>query len=243
MELADLMVLLGALVGGFFAGLTGFGTGLSAMPFWLSAVSPVVAAQLAAGCGALGQAQTIGTIWPSVRWRYVGHFVVAGLIGVPFGTVLLTLIPERTFKLGVGLFLIAFCTYMTLARGRTMLRKRRPLADITVGFSGGIMSGLAGLSGPLPTAWATLHDWPRDEKRALFQTFNLIILIAMLISSAIAGQMSWAFGKAMLIAVPGTLIGTRLGSTLYRRLDVRGFDRIVLAVLLASGLALVWSNY
>ena len=243
MEFADIMVFVGALVGGFFAGLTGFGTGLSAMPFWLVAVPPVIAAQLAAACGALGQAQTIRTIWPAVRWRYVGHFILAGLVGVPVGTLLLSVVPDRTFKLGVGVFLIVFCAYMLAARGKTLLRRRRPLGDIAVGFSGGVMSGLAGLSGPLPTAWATLHDWPRDEKRALFQTFNLTILFAMLVSSAIAGHMSWEFARAMAIAIPGTVIGTRIGAALYLRLDVRGFDRIVLAVLLASGVVLVWSNW
>ena len=32
------MVLVGALAGGFVNGLTGFGTGLTALPFWLQAV-------------------------------------------------------------------------------------------------------------------------------------------------------------------------------------------------------------
>jgi hypothetical protein len=35
-------VLAGALVGGFVNGLTGFGTGLTALPFWLQAVEPLL---------------------------------------------------------------------------------------------------------------------------------------------------------------------------------------------------------
>jgi uncharacterized membrane protein YfcA len=45
------VVLAGALAGGFANGLTGFGTGLTALPFWLQVVEPVIAAQLASACG------------------------------------------------------------------------------------------------------------------------------------------------------------------------------------------------
>jgi hypothetical protein len=44
------------------------------------------------------------------------------------------------------------------------------------------------------------------------------------------------------MAAPGTLIGASLGVNLYKRLDDRRFDRVVLVVLLLSGLALVWSS-
>jgi len=242
LEAADLIVLLGAFSGGFLAGLTGFGTGLAAMPFWLIAVPPVIAAQLAVACGAMGQVQTIHTIWHAVRWRHVGHFLIAGLIGIPIGTVLLPLVPERAFKIGVGIFLIVFCSYLMAARGKTLLFKRRPLGDIAAGFAGGFMSGLAGLPGPAPTAWAMLHDWPRDQKRALFQMFNLVILTATFVSSAIAGLITWKFWMAFALAMPGTIFGNWLGGVLYRRLDTRGFDRIVLVVLMCCGVLLVWSS-
>jgi uncharacterized membrane protein YfcA len=40
--------------------------------------------------------------------------------------------------------------------------------------------------------------------------------------------------------LPGTIAGARFGSWLYKRLDVRRFDRLVLCVLLALGHALIW---
>ena len=50
------------------------------------------------------------------------------------------------------------------------------------------------------------------------------------------------FLSALAVALPGTLVGAGLGALLYRRLDDQGFDRIVLGLLLASGLGLVWSS-
>ena len=46
------------------------------------------------------------------------------------------------------------------------------LADAAVGFAGGILGGLAGLSGPLPTLWASMRGWSKDQRRGVFQIFN-----------------------------------------------------------------------
>ena len=56
-----------------------------------------------------------------------------------------------------------------------------------VGFAGGILGGLAGLSGPPPILWANLRGWGKDERRGIFQTFNWTILTASLCLQAGTG--------------------------------------------------------
>ena len=58
-----LLVLLGALAGGFVLGLAGFGTGITALVLWLQAVPPAVAGPLVVVCSLIGQAQTLPKIW------------------------------------------------------------------------------------------------------------------------------------------------------------------------------------
>jgi uncharacterized membrane protein YfcA len=235
------LILLGALAGGFVNGLTGFGTALTAMPLWLLVLPPAVAAQLAAAGGAIGQLQTLPAIWHAVEWRRVGPFIIAGLAGVPLGTWLVPHISLREFKLGVGVVLIAYCSFMLLFKDRYAAIGGGRGADAMIGFGGGILAGLAGLSGPLPTIWATLKAWTKDEKRALFQTFNFVMLTAMLAASAVAGLMGRDLFRALLFALPGTIVGARLGGWAYRKLDERRFDRLVLSLLLASGVAMAVS--
>src|SRR6202023_1853274 len=55
-----------------------------------------------------------------------------------------------------------------------------PLADGAIGFAGGILGGLAGLSGPLPILWASVRGWGKKERRGIFQTFNWTVLAAAL---------------------------------------------------------------
>jgi hypothetical protein len=76
----------------------------------------------------------------------------------------------------------------------------------------------------------------------LFQSFNVSILTAMLVFNAVAGQIASGLWLSLLLVLPGTLVGVRLGLLVYRRLDDRRFDRLVLAVLLVSGLSLIAGN-
>jgi uncharacterized protein len=236
------MLLVGALAGGFVNGLTGFGTGLTALPLWLQALEPVVAAQLASAASIVGHATAIPGIWKRVDWQRLAPLLTGGLLGVPIGTWLLPHVPLAAFKLGVGAVLIGYSTFMLVAAGRVRLPPGGRAAEGAVGIASGVLGGMAGLSGALPTVWAALQGWPKEDRRVAFQAFNTTILSAMLAATAVQGLIGTRLLLALALSMPATVIGGRLGAWLYHRLDDRRFDRVVLALLLVSGLVLVWSN-
>jgi uncharacterized membrane protein YfcA len=237
-------LLVGAVLGGFVNGLTGFGTALTAMPVWIQVMSPPAAASLAAAAGVAGQLPTLHMFWRAMDLRRIGPFIIAGLVGVPIGTLLLPLLEPRSFKLGVGIVLIVYCGFQLLAArlATRISTDRQPLGDVLIGLGGGVLSGIAGLSGPLPIAWATFKPWTRDQKRALYQAFNTVILSATVCSSTIAGLLPPGFWYILLLTIPATFAGVWLGAVLYRRLDDRRFDRLVVMLLLLTGVSLVASN-
>jgi uncharacterized membrane protein YfcA len=235
-------ILAGALAGGFVNGLTGFGTALTGLPLWLQAVEPLLAAQLAAACAMVGSSASLPSIWHAIDWRRLAPMLVAGLVGIPLGTWMLPSIGLGAFKLGFGAALVAYCTFMLFAAGRVRLAAGGRGAEAAVGFAGGVLGGLAGLSGVLPTVWASLKGWPKAERRVFFQVFNMALLTAMLGASAAQGLIGLKSLLALGAATPATLIGGWLGLRLYRRLDDWRFERIVLLVLLISGIGLVWSS-
>jgi uncharacterized membrane protein YfcA len=192
----------------------------------------------------LGHIRTFPTIWNAINWRRLAPMLAAGLIGVPIGTFMLPHIGLGAFKLGVGMVLAAHCSFMLLAAGRVKVAGGRwgRWAESVVGFAGGVLGGLAALSGVLPTVWASLNDWRKDERRIFFQAFNFTVLAAMLAASAVSGLIGVRSIVAFAVATPATLIGASVGLAIYRHLDDVRFDRVVLVVLLMSGLALVWSS-
>jgi len=233
------LVALGAFTGGFVSGLSGFGTGLVGMPFWLLTVHPIVAAQLAALSAVISQAQTLGTVKSALTWSHVGPITVAGLIGVPIGVWLLPSLPVGAFKLAIGLTLIIFCLYLLVVPANWRLNRRRRPIELMFGFAGGFMGGLTGVPGPPVIMWGTVQNWSRQEKRAIYQVFILAILVLMLIATAFSGLMTWEFLTSSAIVGPTTIIGAYCGAWVYKRVDDNRFDRIVLVILLMSGIGLI----
>jgi uncharacterized protein len=237
-----IVIAVGAPAGGFVSGLAGFGTGITAIGIWLYAVPPPVAASLVVVCSVIAQIQTLPTIWRSVEAKRVLPFILPGIFGVPLGTVLLSQLDTRVLKLGIGSLLLLFSAYMLLRRSRAKSTWGGLTADGAIGFGGGVLGGLAGLSGPLPTMWATIRGWGRHESRSVFQGFNLTVLSIALLSHAFAGLLTAEVGWALLAALPGTVVGAWLGAHTYGRLDDRRFRVIILVLLCASGSLLIWRN-
>ena len=236
-----LLVLIGAFAGGFVSGLTGFGTGLTALPIWLLGVTPVLAAPLVVVCSLVAQFQTLPSIWHAIDFRRCAPFVYGGLAGVPVGAWLLPYVSARDFKLAVGALLVAYCGYALYGRRRFRINSGGYPADTLIGFGGGILGGLAGLSGPLPTIWAGLRGWDKDARRAVFQAFNTSILAFALVAQIAAGLMTAELGRLILFALPGTIIGAWLGRRTYAVLDNANFERVVLSLLMLSGFMLLIS--
>jgi len=236
---ATALVMLGAFAGGMVNGLTGFGTAMTALPIWVNAMPPVLAAPLAVACSVAGQLQTLPAIWHAIDARRLAPFVAGGVIGVPVGVALLPQVDPHFFRSLVGVTLIVTCALLLAKRGAVRWKGQGRIADAAVGLAGGVLGGLAGLSGVLPTLWAELRGWERDERRAIFQGYNLSILAFAFASQAGAGLFDERLGRLLLVALPGTVAGAWLGRRMYGRLDTERFAQVVLFVLLVGGVGLL----
>ncbi len=183
----SLIVFVGALAGGIVNGLTGFGTAITVLGIWLYAIPPTVAATLAIICSIASQLQTLPMIWRWIHWGRVIAFVVPGLLGVPIGTLLLPHIDPRVFKIGIGIFLVAYSGHVLARQVEHKIAWGGRAADAVVGFAGGILGGLAGLAGIFPVVWADLRGWSKEQRRSLVQMFNIAILSLALVSHAVSG--------------------------------------------------------
>ena len=236
-----LLILAGAFAGGLVSGLTGFGTGITALPFWLATTTPQLAAPLVVVCSLVAQVQTLPAIWHAIDFKRVRPFIVGGLAGVPLGALLLAYVSATMFKAGVGVVLVIYCSYMLIGQLRFQLNWGGNLADGAIGFGGGIMGGIAGLSGPLPTIWTGLRGWGKDANRGVLQAYNFSVLVLALIFQSFAGLITMELGRLFFVALPGTIAGAWIGRLLYNRLNERRFDNAVLVLLLISGCLLLLS--
>ena len=236
------ILLAGALAGGFVSGLAGFGTALMALGIWLYILPPAVAVPLVLICSVCSQISTLPSMWRLLDFRLALPFVAGGLIGMPIGALLVERADPQHFKLSVGVMLLVFPAALYFIRKPMAFQFGGRLADAAVGFAGGILGGLAGLSGPLPTLWASVRGWSKDQRRGVFQIFNGTVLGAALVLQIANGFVKTDVFWLAMLALPGTLIGARIGMRTYSALSDRNFYDVVLALLFLSGLGLVWSS-
>ena len=239
MGFTEVMVLCGAFAGGFVSGLTGFGTGLSALPLWLLVLAPTRAAPLVVVCSVVAQLTTLPAIWRHIEWRVTAPFLLGALLGVPLGTWLLGHLPTMALREGFGWFLVAYASLMLVLRRLPEFRTGGRIADTGIGLGGGVLGGLAGLSGALPTIWAILRGWGKQRQRGMFQAFNTVILGFALVTQGFGGYLDAELGRLLWYALPGTLAGAWCGRRIYARLGDRRFNQVVLGVLLFGGIATV----
>ncbi|THD65518.1 MAG: sulfite exporter TauE/SafE family protein [Bradyrhizobium sp.] len=240
---AIVLLLLGALAGGFVSGLAGFGTGLMALGIWLHVLPPTVAVSLVMICSIVSQTSSLLAFWRFIDVKLVWPFVAGGLAGVPLGTVLVAHADPGIFKLAIGLLLLVFPTMLYFSRTPLAWSFGGRTADAAIGFAGGILGGLAGLSGPLPTLWASVRGWGKDERRGVFQAFNWTVLVAALCLQAGSGFITAKVLWLALLVLPMTIFGAWIGTRTYRVLSDQNFRDVVLGLLFLSGAGLVWSSF
>jgi hypothetical protein len=238
-----LVVAVGAFLGGFVSGLTGFGTALIALAFWLYVVDPAVSAVLVAACAVVGQTQSIFVLRHAIKWHRSWPFLVGGIIGVPVGVASLHFIVPNTIKILLGIMLVGYSVVMFGIRRLPPISRGGKWADGLVGFGGGALGGMAGLAGPLPTIWCGLRGWEVDAQRAVYQPFNLVILALALGTYICQGVISHEVWGLVFMCVPATIAGTFLGVRTYGRVNEQQFKTLVHWLLLVSGLVLTVSNF
>jgi uncharacterized membrane protein YfcA len=232
------LFLISTFVGGIVTGLAGFAMGLVVSGVWLHILTPAQTAMLIVGYGLLTQSYTIWRIRHALRWRVVMPFIAGGVFGVPLGAALLSYLNPAYVRTGVGVMLIAYSTFF-LARPHFRPMHAGLAADTAIGVLNGILGGMTGLSGPIITVWCQIRGWPRNEQRAIYQPVILSAFVLTAVSLAIAGTVTADLARTYLYGLPSLAAGLWLGLRLYGRLDENAFRKVILILLLLSGVVLI----
>ena len=229
---------LGALVGGIAAGGSGFAFGVAASAIWLHRIDPVHCALMVTSCGVLLHSTTI---WPQrrhIEFSKLWPFLIGGLAGIPIGVHLLVYTDAGVLKAALGVFLLLFGTYALLSPRLHTFSGGGRAADAGVGFLGGILGGIGGYSGVLPTIWTQIRGWPKATARAMYQPY-IIVMHALALAEIVWATLDHAGVIMMLAVLPPLLLGTWIGWQLYGKLNERRFRQILALLLIGSGVTLV----
>ena len=160
------IVWLGGFLGGVASGAAGFAYGVVATAIWLHAISPLHATILVVSGGLIIQSSLVFKMRRALDWPRLAPFLIAGLIGVPIGVALVVKTDQARSGFGLPCSWWSTASMRSSRRGcRTSQAAAKP-RTLESDFFGGLMGGLAGLSGLAPAIWTQLRGWPKTWRAA-----------------------------------------------------------------------------
>jgi uncharacterized protein len=210
-----------------------------AASLWLYILNPVQSAALIIAFGLLVQGYSVWKLRKALDWRKLWPFIAGAAVGVPAGVTLLTWSDPRGVRIAVGIILILYSIYVFFRPALKFSGGGRA-SDAAVGFLGGALGGLTGLAGILVTIWCNLRGWPKDLQRTVFQPVAVAIFLMSALWLGAKGTVTAETAKFFVMGLPCLLAGTWLGLKLFGRIDEATFRKIVLALLLVSGVTLLF---
>jgi hypothetical protein len=233
------LFLVATFAGALVAGLSGFAFGLVAASIWLYILTPLQTATLIVAFGLIVQGYAVWKLRSSLDWKKLAPFVFGAALGVPVGVGILTWADPANVRIGVGVFLVLYSLYALFRPAIAPVKAGGAAADAGIGFLNGVLGGLTGLAGILVTIWCGLRGWPKEVQRTVFQPVAVAIFLMSALWIGAKGAITADTIKLFLIGLPALLAGTWLGLRLFGRLDEAMFRRVVLVLLLASGVVLI----
>jgi uncharacterized membrane protein YfcA len=223
----------------FVTGLAGFAFGIIAAAVWLHVLPPVQATALIVAFGLIVQGVTVWKMRRAIQWQRLAPFLIGAAIGVPLGAELLRWATPGTLRMMVGGVLVLFSLH---GLGRPKLGSAAaagPTADAAVGIINGAIGGATGLAGIVAVIWSGLRGWPPAEQRAVFQPTGVAVFVLTGLWLGGTGTISRDTVGLFLIGLPALALGTWGGLKAFGRLDDASFRRVVLVLVLISGVSLL----
>jgi uncharacterized membrane protein YfcA len=221
-----------ALVGAAVQSATGFGFALVLSPALFAVMEPAEAVTVLL---ALGAALNLLVLVEGhdARWSRLPPLLLPALPGLALGAVVLAALSREPLQVGVGVAVIAAALWQ-LAHRAAAPRVPAPVA----GFLSGALTTSISISGPPIVLWLEAQALSPAEFRATLSAAFLALNLAGWAVLGVAGDATADLGElAVLLAL--VVAGYVLGALAFRRLDHERFYRIVLALVVVTGVASV----
>ncbi len=236
------LIALGGFLAALVIGSAGFAFAIVVTGIWIHVLPPATVVLLAAICATLLHAISVWQFRRHIEFGLLWPFVVGGALGVPIGAIALQRLDPAWFRHLFGGFMIAYAAYM-LMRPRLPVVRLAPLpariADGLVGWVSGIMGGFAMLHGTLPTIWSGLRGWDKRRARLVYQPYILITGVLVMFWVGLTVEVDKEqMAAPLLVCLPAMALGLWAGMRVFKVISEETFRRLVLWLILASGITL-----
>jgi hypothetical protein len=240
-EVSQILMVLGVFAGAVVSGFTGFAFSAVAGAVLLHMLPPAEAVPLMMVCSVVVQSISLVSLRRHVQWRGSLALIAGGLLGLPPALHILLRADPVLLRGGFGMFIAAYAGYMLFRPklGGQAARAPGVVEQAAVGFAGGLVGGVTAMPGAAPTIWCDLRGIGKDRQRGVVQPYITAMQVAALAFLLAQRGLPDALLDDFLLSVPPLAAGTLLGLALFGKVSDALFRRVLLSVLLLSGLTYV----
>lgn len=233
---------LAMMCGGFIKGALGVGTPLLTVPMMAMVLPPqmavvmmampVVVANVWQVKDASDPKQTLMRFWPAL---------VAMMIGTWIGVKVLKGIDERMLLYVVGAAVISFTLLQASPKKIAISLNWEKLAGFLFCFVAGIIGGLSSMFGPMMILYlVSITHLDKNEFVGTISVFYIIAVVPWVCVMAILGVLNLPMMISSTLAVIPLFIGLMAGRSVRTHIKESLFKKLVLVVLMVSGLSMLW---
>jgi len=225
------------LVAGFLQGLTSFGLSIVAIPLLIRIIPLQEVVPIIVVLALLTNALILTSAREEIKFKKFVPLVLMGILFLPVGAYSLKYLNPSYLKLCFGILITVFSLLLILKK--TFPIKREKIGYIVTGSLSGFLNGSLSLSGPPVVLFLSNQGIDKGTFRANITLYFLILNVIAIMVFLATGLMNRAVGERIVYLAPALAVGVLAGIKVSKRLGDETFRKVVLILLLISG---VWTT-
>ena len=227
------------MLGGFIHCVTSIGCAMVAMPlisFVVDARESIIIACLAGGFVPL----MLSVIYRRhLLLRETLWFGLGCLPGIPAGTALLAALPGRALFFGISVMLLFFVAWQMLSHRVRPTLPFHPAIAFVIGLACSFLAACTSLGGPVLAVYAAFRGWQKEAALATTSMDFNILNAGLVLCQWQAGLYTPEVIDAVLVSLPASMLGVFISIPVVRRIPQELFRKLLLLMVLGSGLILL----
>ena len=221
---------------------TGFGFGIFIMtmlPYFMSTYGEATTLS-----GILALTTSAAIVWRLrryVTWQRLWPILLTFIVVSTMAIFVLTRIEDHILKQILGVALIVISIYFALFSQKVKLPTTKQV-QVGAGTLSGLMGGFFGMQGPPAVLYFIQSEPTKEHYMAMTQTYFLIGNVMMTLVRAYNGFFTTTVLTDYCFGLGGVIIGTSLGTYVFKRIPNRAFRYVVYAYIGVSGVIILLTN-
>jgi uncharacterized membrane protein YfcA len=231
----------------FVKGLTGFGPALIIIPFFTLLLGAEFALPALALFDLVAGIILFVSVYKKINWQFCLPLLIFIGLGSFVGANMVLAIPLPLITYLIGIIIFCFAIYLLFVENsygeseqsdNPTFRIKRTAGASLMAFSGGVLGGLAGISGPPLIIYLKKYFSKSFFRTQLIVIFLFENMVKLLVYYK-GGWVQLPQLKIVFLNIPVLLLGLGLGSVLHFRISDRLFNRVVAVILILISLKII----